>query len=489
MTLAAKVLILGCLGVAGIATPAQGQDVPAHFVHGIRSSGNTWKAAADRLAQEFAISQTYPNLPQERPFSEQATQLDAFTGATSGVIAVGHSNGGQVSRVWNLNYARNNRIVTVGSPHRGVRLATNILNGSAFSRPTAGALNMIATVAYYANLEAQLRGWPSLPISGKALQALESMMNVFYHMRWLVAQDGLGFLEQNLAMSLYPVLFDMDPTSSYWYNGGLNSKANISREAQAMSARVGVVVRFGHPEGIFFNALIPSQANRWQEVRYFAWYVAMSLHDHYYWDISPYTTDPVLAAMRSNAFRWYAIAADLAALDVYWLEQIGALGGRAPSGAWYYEESDGIVTETSQTYPNGTNTRFVPGITHTQETANADVYQRLRETFRDDFVVPLRATPPPSGTLSVSIDGPTQIQPGGTCTWYALSNAGSAPFSYQWTNNGVHVGSEYYYTGSKLVGTGGSSFNLRVVVTDAAGAAGERDITVYESSSAQVCPI
>ncbi|MEX1186565.1 MAG: hypothetical protein WEA80_08235, partial [Gemmatimonadaceae bacterium] len=279
MTFSARTLVLGASMLAGAFAPAQSQDVPAHFVHGIRSSGSTWKSAADRLAQEFAIAQTYPDLPQERPFSEQAARLDAVAGGASGVIAVGHSNGGQVSRVWNLNYGRNNRIATVGSPHRGVTLATNILDGTAFSRPAAMALNITQTVGYYVDLEARLHGWWSLPISNKGLSALRNMYNFFFNFYAIVAQPGLGFLERQFAMSTYPVLFDMDPTSSYWYNGGLNSKTNMSREAQSMTARVGVVVRYGYPEGIFFKALSPVNANDWQEARYRAWIVAMTLYE------------------------------------------------------------------------------------------------------------------------------------------------------------------------------------------------------------------
>lgn len=95
--------------------------------------------------------------------------------------------------------------------------------------------------------------------------------------------------------------------------------------------------------------------------------------------------------------------------------------------------------------------------------------------------------PPGGGTFPVSIDGPTEIQPGATCTWYAFASGGTPPYSYQWSNNYTPVGNDYYYSGSKETGSGGTTFRVRVAVVDAANAQGEHEITVSENQSAQVC--
>lgn len=96
--------------------------------------------------------------------------------------------------------------------------------------------------------------------------------------------------------------------------------------------------------------------------------------------------------------------------------------------------------------------------------------------------------PPPGSSFPVSIDGPTQIPPGGTCTWYAVTGGGTGPYTYQWTSNGSPVGgNDYFFTGSKPVGSSGTSFLLKVVVTDAGNGQGEQEITVTEDSSAQMC--
>lgn len=100
----------------------------------------------------------------------------------------------------------------------------------------------------------------------------------------------------------------------------------------------------------------------------------------------------------------------------------------------------------------------------------------------------IAADPPPSSPPpAVSIDGPTEIQPGATCTWYAVVSGGTAPYSYQWTNDGQPVGNDYFYTGSKGAGSTSSWFTVKLVVTDAAGGSGQHEITVYETAAAQIC--
>ncbi len=105
----------------------------------------------------------------------------------------------------------------------------------------------------------------------------------------------------------------------------------------------------------------------------------------------------------------------------------------------------------------------------------------------EDFFVPRATSSPPGPSFPVSVNGPTQIQPGATCTWDAGVGGGTPPYSYQWTNDGMAVGNEYSYTGSKNAGNTGSSFRVRLRVTDATSATGEHEITVYEQSGSPIC--
>lgn len=95
--------------------------------------------------------------------------------------------------------------------------------------------------------------------------------------------------------------------------------------------------------------------------------------------------------------------------------------------------------------------------------------------------------PPPPALTTVSISGPTQIQPGATCTWYASVSDGVSPYTYEWTSNDAPVGNDYYYTGSKPIGSGGTSFRVGLRVTDAGGRQGQYELTVFEDSSAGLC--
>lgn len=92
-------------------------------------------------------------------------------------------------------------------------------------------------------------------------------------------------------------------------------------------------------------------------------------------------------------------------------------------------------------------------------------------------------------SLEVSIDGPSEIQPSAMCTWQAVVATGTPPYSYQWTASQMAPpsGTDYYFTASKDAGSFATSWSVKVAVTDALGAPGEHEITVYENSSAGPC--
>jgi subtilisin family serine protease len=94
------------------------------------------------------------------------------------------------------------------------------------------------------------------------------------------------------------------------------------------------------------------------------------------------------------------------------------------------------------------------------------------------------APPPPT----VSISGPTLIQPGATCTWDAIVTNGTPPFSYLWSGQVQPWGTTGpSYTGGKDPAQSSNSFTLRVDVTDSANGTGWASITVTEDPSAPPC--
>ena len=96
------------------------------------------------------------------------------------------------------------------------------------------------------------------------------------------------------------------------------------------------------------------------------------------------------------------------------------------------------------------------------------------------------ATSAPVAPYGVSLNGPTEIRPGATCTWTVSYSGGTIPVAYTWTNDSQVVGTTDTYTGSKLSGTTGTSFVLQIQVTNDAGAAYDQ-ITVTETASAPIC--
>lgn len=54
---------------------------------------------------------------------------------------------------------------------------------------------------------------------------------------------------------------------------------------------------------------------------------------------------------------------------------------------------------------------------------------------------PVHSAPLPrsetASVLSVSIAGPSEVNPADLCTWYAVVSGGTPPYTYQWNSNGM----------------------------------------------------
>lgn len=140
-------------------------------------------------------------------------------------------------------------------------------------------------------------------------------------------------------------------------------------------------------------------------------------------------------------------------------------------------------------HPTWTNQQIVDQLIATAEDRGT--------SGRDDFfghgivdaAEALGVTEPSPDPPSVAIDGPTQIQPDATCTWFSDVSGGTPPYSYYWTNDGQFVSSDPDYTGGKLGGSTKDYFDLKLTVTDAASASNSHEIRVNENESAPMCMI
>jgi len=138
------------------AAGAAGQSVPATFLHGLASAGSAWTHTSDSLAGVYTITVSRPTIgrgaicghvPTLGGFTslpDQAAELNQLI-TQSGTILVAHSAGGLVGR-WYIGpqFAgpqRVNRLLTVGTPHRGAPLAQRVLRGH--PPDTAGQLRRL----------------------------------------------------------------------------------------------------------------------------------------------------------------------------------------------------------------------------------------------------------------------------------------------------------------------------------------------------------
>lgn len=94
--------------------------------------------------------------------------------------------------------------------------------------------------------------------------------------------------------------------------------------------------------------------------------------------------------------------------------------------------------------------------------------------------------PPPP--LNIQIVGPDEIEPTSTCTWEAHPLNGTPPFSYYWSGQIQPQGTNSpYYTGGMDPAQSGSTFTIRVDVSDSAGSSGWANLAIAEDPLAPAC--
>lgn len=388
---AASTLATLTMGVAPLAAqPAA--DQPAAFVHGFMSGELGWVRAGDSLASVFRIRPSYPELTWNNRWADQAGELDNAMAGEGQIIAVGHSNGGLITRVWSRGGGPTDRIATVGSLHQGAQLAERAITGAVFNYPDLVLGDILAAFEWYSYWESQRTGLAALGALAMVFDVSNGVYTLMRRIRDILAD--WGFFEIAAYVGV-PALYDMSPARSEYFtnaNGfGLNTPANLAREALATRARVGIIGRYGVPGSIMLNTLRAGRAQSWINARYILHALSVTLWD-YYENYLP-ESEPYYAQLHGGSVLWFTIAFDMEVMDVYWLYNIGALGDYDPVQYVYnWEESDGIVPESSQQYPGRTNERVVEErVTHTEEKQSPAVLRQLELTFEADFQVPRRA--------------------------------------------------------------------------------------------------
>ena len=337
------VLCLLACGLTPVATAAQ--DVPTVFVHGIFSGSDAWRATSQRLASTLQIAPHVPDLPSTSVLETQTAALDgALGGLPANTIAIGHSQGGLITRQWSRSKALRG-ILTLGTPHTGSQL-------------TARGLDLINFNYMVYNLAGLAIGTSSAPdfawLVAAGLQAYLS------NIQWLSWNTAAAITSSVAVAGYVPVATQLVPGSSFL--NSLNTFGNMAREDAAIAKRVGLV--YTAADYWRAGAAVGLAPQRREEV----WAIIQ---------ISPPVLDWVAAWLETNfpathflarsfAIRMRQLAAVMRDMDPQWCYAV--TGDRSCS-----VPHDGIVSSTNQLYPGPGAMNFaVYGPAHTQETRQSD---------------------------------------------------------------------------------------------------------------------
>lgn len=381
--------------LAALASAAAAQRQPVMLVHGFNSDGASWQYVATRLEAEFPVVTASPDLPGDQPFAEQTDKLrQALLGRQypDTTILIGHSNGGLVSRNLYATGRPLRGVMTVGTLHRGAKLADHVHDGTISAWGTGIAASAILPWRYYEMLPFGMDDWYANYLGYNAVG-----VTVAIGAALPVVVAGVGATGN-------PVLDDMKPGSSFLTTGGtrhgyagLNNDANLARERSLL--RVSIEGRTLEPEyGIFWQGVRPEHASELAAITYNTANLLELVYFYYatYWDPS----DPWMWEKRSGAFLWTLPMLELFVLDPFWCYAIGAWSRGC-------EPSDGVVPVTSQTWPGADVTHLgANGVAHQQMKQSAAVFTRVAEGMTTTFRV-LACKDQPALTIRVA---PEQVR-------------------------------------------------------------------------------
>lgn len=369
-------IAIGC-GLPSVSASAQDRSVV--FVHGLMGSAGTWRDAAARLQTGLALQPDVPVLPWRSTFETQAGELQSqLHERPADTVAVGHSNGGIVARQWSQAHGLSG-IVTVGTPHRGAPLVTNLGAYAGFNYQLMSSIG-----AVYSSFAAGCCNWYFLLTN--------------YHLYWSLAHDFADAALKEVATTVgiplaAPVIGQMVTQSPYLAR--LNSPENLGREASTIPARIGIVaiahnfywggpLRAGFPE-------YGDQLAYIRDVAIFGMYGAAN----YLYAVAP----PEDFWARETANRLLGSGWFLATMDEWWCQAVSVPGF---GQCW---QNDTIVPVWSQAFPGGLSLMAgFDGPAHTQEAQMSD--EVLHSVLNYYTGIPTRRQPPdpPHGSGAVAYE-------------------------------------------------------------------------------------
>lgn len=376
LALAAAVALAGVLAGALV----HAQDRPVVFVHGLNSSGATWETTANRLRDVLAIAPERPSLSGSS-YEDQAADLQRQLWWTAGdTVAVGHSNGGLVSRHWSALHGLG-AIVTMSTPHRGAPIFAHVADWINFNLT---GFDIIGGIGASFGASYDDSWWIYAAIQGALSFATQGAQDAI-----LQLAAAIGFQQ---GMPIFP---EMVPGSPYLTT--INSTANLQREASVVATRVGLVdVAENFYRGGVFRTIWPDYGDAISD----SLHAAAALLDYYSLQLSSSANpqDWGRAQRLSDLAWWLWVHEDM------WCRTISDPSPGAYSAAGYCAENDTLVPTWSQIYPGAANIERRNTPAHRQQTKRMDA--ALAEVLTAFVHLPARGAAPtvPTGPRPPGVD-------------------------------------------------------------------------------------
>jgi hypothetical protein len=361
-----------------VALPVSAQDRAVVLVHGLASSGASWWDTAARLGAEVRVQPYTPDLQWKQRYPLQAAGLNAQPAIATipgRPIAIGHSNGGIVSREWSRIRPLDG-IVTIGTPHAGAPLMPQFYNWVVFQDSIWWLVTRV-TSAF-----------------SRTTNFTWLVFDLFNPLEWVAGFGwwSVAYLAASLGLNQFlDVANDMRPGSTALRD--LNSAYNLARESSTVPVRVGIssIAHNFYWAGPF-RAFAPHLADEAATILYSAIAAFVGASTFIF-----LRADPLDFQSIEQAESLLALAAHLGSVDPFYCMLVSSVNG-ADCVA-----NDGVVPVTSQQYPGAANILLSGGPAHVQQTAQADV---LRDVLVQYLHVAQRPAPPPGTPTPVPVPMP-----------------------------------------------------------------------------------
>ena len=375
-----SLVIAWLIVLCGYASNAGAQARPTVFIHGFAAEASDWTATADRLKARVAIAPQMPKVSWREKFESQGKQVESqLASLATNSIAVGHSNGGVVAREWS-RLRQLGGIVTIGTPHRGAPILTNLPGWAAFTGTTRGLVNQVFSAFGWST------DWTSILAIVRSALLVTSDYSL-WSLTNLISVLGVT--------TVTPVMPQMMPNSAYLTT--LNGSSNLSKEASRAPKRVGIVSVASN----FYlagpaRAIAPDQADEIATTMYAASATLLFWGNYILLNAEPSDFDAT-----DQALALIAVADQILAIDPTYCRMVSRVDLAACG------ENDGLVPVSSQSYPGAPNL-LIHGPAHRREKQQSDDafyaalvnYMNLTPgAYVPPTEPPPTAPPPPSGVM------------------------------------------------------------------------------------------